>query len=454
MATDAPPTGGLSVSHLVMPTRILIVGSGGREHALAWKLGAEPGVNEIVVAPGSDAIAAEARVRRVAGLDPLEPAAVVAIARERAVELVVIGPEAPLAAGVADALAEARIPVFGPTAAAARIETSKAFCHEIAAAAGVPMASAATFDAAGPAIAYARAEARRGGGGVVVKADGLAAGKGVAVCNDGDEAAAAIEVLFRSGAGPVVVEERLRGAEASVIAICDGRRAIALPAARDHKRLLDGDSGPNTGGMGAYSPLPDLSDDDVERVVATVHGPILAELARRGTPFRGFLYAGLILTDRGPSLLECNARLGDPEAQVILPRLASPLGPLLLAAARGELPDDGSGRPAVLPVASLGIVLAAAGYPEAPRRSDPIAGLDDASAAGVLVFHAGTKRIAGGGFETDGGRVLTVVGRGPDLAAARSVAERAADLVTWPGLQRRRDVGAVVAATTLAGAGR
>ena len=429
------------MSRLVMPTRILVVGSGGREHALAWKFGAEPGVNEIVGAPGSDAMAAEPRVRRVAGLDPLDPAAVVALARERAVELVVIGPEAPLAAGVADALVGAGIPVFGPTADAARIETSKAFCHEIAEAAGVPMARAATFDSAPPAIAHARAEAARSGDGVVVKADGLAAGKGVVVCENGDEAADAVEALFRAGAGPVVVEERLRGPEASVIAVCDGQRAIGLPAARDHKRLLDGDVGPNTGGMGAYSPLGDLSDEDVEHVVATVHRPILAELARRGTPFRGFLYAGLMLTERGAYLLECNARLGDPEAQVILPRLASPLGPLLLAAARGDLPSDASGRLAVLPVASLGIVLAAAGYPEAPRRGDEIAGLAEASATRALVFHAGTKRTADGGFETDGGRVLTVVGQGLDLAGARVAAERAADLVTWAGMQRRRDIG-------------
>jgi phosphoribosylamine---glycine ligase len=430
------------MSRLVMPTRILIVGSGGREHALAWKLGAEPGVNEIVAAPGSDAMAAEARVRRVAGLDPLQPAAVVALAREGSVELVVIGPEAPLAAGVADALLGAGIPVFGPTVAAARIETSKAFCHEIAEAAGVPMARAATFDSAAPAVAHARAEATRSGNGVVIKADGLAAGKGVVVCESGDEAAEAVQALFRAGADPVVVEERLHGPEASVIAVCDGQQAIALPAARDHKRLLDGDAGPNTGGMGAYSPLEDLSDEEVERVVAIVHRPILAELARRGTPFRGFLYAGLMLTERGPYLLECNARLGDPEAQVILPRLASPLGPLLLAAARGDLPGDASGRLAVLPVASLGIVLATAGYPEAPRRGDEIAGLAEASATGALIFHAATKRTHDGGFQTNGGRVLTVVGQGSDSAAARLAAERAADLLTWAGMQRRHDIGA------------
>jgi phosphoribosylamine--glycine ligase len=436
------------MSRLVMPTRILVVGGGGREHALAWKLGTEPGVNEIVVAPGSDAIAAEPRVRRVAGVDQLDPAAIVAVARERAVELVIFGPEAPLAAGVADAVAAAGIPVFGPSAAAARIESSKAFCHEIAEASGVAMARSATFDSPAQAIAHARAEARRSGRGVVVKVDGLAAGKGVAVCDDGDEAVAAIEALFASGADLLLIEERLRGPEASVIAICDGERAIALPVARDHKRLLDGDRGPNTGGMGAYSPLPDLAEDDVERVMATVHRPILAELARRGTPFRGFLYAGLILTDSGPYLLECNARLGDPEAQVILPRLASAIGPLLLAAARGRLPggDGGDGvgnaadRLAVLPMATVGITLAAGGYPEGPRRGDAIAGLDEAAATGALIFHAGTRQAADGGFETDGGRVLTIVGRGADLEAARIAAERGADAISWAGMQRRRDI--------------
>ena len=423
----------------VMPTRILVVGGGGREHALAWKLGAEPGVNEVVVAPGSDAIALEARVRRVAGVDPLDPSAIVALARERAVELVVIGPEAPLAAGVADALTDAGIAVFGPSAAAARIETSKSFCHEVAASAGVVMARAASFDDAAEAAAYAREEAARGDG-VVVKADGLAAGKGVVVASTADGAIAAIDQLAADGVERFVIEERLRGPEASVIAICDGRRAVALPAARDHKRLLDGDAGPNTGGMGAYSPLPDLSADEVDAIVETIHLPILAELARRGTPFRGFLYAGLMLTDDGPRLLECNARLGDPEAQVILPRLAAPLGPLLLAAARGSLDASRSAVPA-MPGAAVGIVLAAAGYPASPRRGDAIEGLDDAG-DGALVFHAGTKQ-NGRAWTTDGGRILTVVGRGPDLEAARERAEAAADSISWDGLQRRRDIGRV-----------
>ena len=320
------------MSHLVQPTRILIVGGGGREHALAWKLAAEPGVNEVIVAPGSDAIAQEARVRVERDVDPLDPAAVVAVARTRSVELVVIGPEAPLAAGVADALIAAGIPVFGPTAAAARIETSKAFCREIAAAAGIPMADGRSFAVDEKDAANAFAEGL-GDGGVVVKADGLAAGKGVTVCDSPAEAAAAIAALE----GPFLVEERLTGPEASLIAICDGRTAVALPLARDHKRLRDRDAGPNTGGMGAFSPLPDLPDSAAEDLLDRFHRPVLQELARRGTPFRGALYAGLMLTADGPRLLEFNARFGDPETQVLVPRLAAPLGPVLLAAARGLL---------------------------------------------------------------------------------------------------------------------
>lgn len=442
------------MSRPVMPTRILIVGGGGREHALAWKLAAEPGVNEIVVAPGSDAIGDEPRVRIAGGAAALDTDAIVAVARNRSVELAVIGPEAPLAAGVADALREAGIATFGPSAAAARIESSKAFCHEVAAAAGVAMARAASFVDPAAASDYARQEAARGDG-VVIKADGLASGKGVVVAESAEEAVAAIESLARTGVGRIVVEERLRGPEASIIAICDGERALALPAARDHKRLLDGDVGPNTGGMGAFSPLPDLSDDDVEEIVRTVHRPLLAELARRGTPFRGFLYAGLMLTVDGPKLLECNARLGDPEAQVILPRLAVPLGPLLLTAARGRLETPAGARIAVLPGAAVGIVLAAGTYPGAPGDGDAIDGIDAARASGALVFHAGTRRDDGGGFVTNGGRVLAVVGRGPDQAAARAVAESAADAISWRGMRRRHDIAAAAPVMAVAaGAGR
>ncbi|HET9613371.1 MAG TPA: phosphoribosylamine--glycine ligase [Candidatus Limnocylindrales bacterium] len=428
------------MNHLVQPTRILIVGGSGREHALAWKLAAEPGVNEVLVVPGSDGIAREPRVR-CERLDPLDPAAVVAAARRFAAELAVIGPEAPLAAGVADALGAAGIPVFGPAAAAARIESSKSFCREIAEAAGVPIARGRAFAETDPSAALAYAMGMAPDGAVVVKADGLAGGKGVTVCGTVDEAADAISAT----PGAIVVEERLRGAEASVIAICDGLTAVPLPAARDHKRLQDGDAGPNTGGMGAYSPLDDLPDDAVVGIIDAFHRPVLAELARRGTPFRGALYAGLMLTDDGPRLLEFNARFGDPEAQVILPRLASPLGPLLLAAARGRLRD--AAAPAVLATTAVGIVLAAEGYPTDPRAGDVIAGLDAPQLADTLVFHSATAT-AEDGWRTAGGRVLTVVGLGADLDEARMAADRRAAMISWNGMQRRRDIGRTTVGAT------
>lgn len=420
-----------------MPTRILIVGGGGREHALAWKLAAEPGVNEVIVAPGSAGIAEEPRVRCVA-VDPLDGAAVVEVARASAAELVVIGPEAPLAAGVADALREAGFAVFGPSAAAARIESSKAFCHEIASAAGVRMAHAGTFTDAATAIAFA-AELCAAGDGCVVKADGLAAGKGVTVCNDLATATDAIRALVAVDGAIVVVEERLVGREVSLIALCDGCEAVALPVARDHKRLGDGDTGPNTGGMGAYSPVADLPDADAAALLESIHRPILAELARRGTPFRGALYAGLMLTAEGPILLECNARFGDPETQAILPRLATALGPILLAAARGSLPPGLTAVP-TLPGAAVAIVLAAAGYPDRPVTGGQIQGVAEAEATGALVFHAGTSRASDGSWRTAGGRLLAVVAPGRDVDEAHATAERAADRIAFDGLQRRRDI--------------
>ena len=452
---------------LVAATRTLIVGRGGREHALAWKLASEPAGNEVIVAPGSHAMAAEPRVRCLAGVDPLDPDDVLAAARREAVELVVIGPEAPLAAGVADALRGAGIAVFGPSAAAARIESSKAFCHEVAEAAGVRMARSGAFADHAAAMAFA-AELDADGLGVVVKADGLAAGKGVTVCDSLDAAGAAIGDLFaavsgaagaRPGEPRVVIEERLRGREASLIALCDGREALALPLARDHKRLLDGDAGPNTGGMGACSPLPDLADDEAAALLGAFHRPILAELARRGTPFIGALYAGLILTASGPVLLECNARFGDPETQAVMPRLAGALGPFLLAAARGRLGSAmqaagiSASRLPTLPGAAVAVVLAAAGYPDRPRTGDPIAGLAEAAAAGALVFHAGTSRDRDGTVRTAGGRVLAVVGRGRDLAAAGAAANAAADRIEARGLQRRRDI-ALEPVAAVAGASR
>ncbi len=435
----------MSAGRLVMPTRILIVGAGGREHALAWKLAGEPGVNSVVVAPGSAGIDTEPRVRSMPDVDPLDGVAVVAAARSIAAELVVVGPEAPLVAGVADAVVASGFAVFGPSAAAGRVEASKAFCREVAEAAGVPMARGRSFAAGETDAARAFAAALAAdGGGIVIKADGLAAGKGVTVCDTLD---AALDALDALAGGSVVVEERLVGPEVSCIAVVDGSDALALPLARDHKRLLDGDHGPNTGGMGAYSPVPDIPDEDASAIVDAFHRPVLAVLARRGTPFRGALYAGLLRTDDGLRLLEFNARFGDPETQVIVPRLASALGPVLLAAAQGRLGDVRAalglrdGRLPVLPGAAVGIVLANAGYPDAPRSGAAIDGLDAVSGTGALTFHAGTERDATGAWRTRGGRVLSVVGRGPDLAGARAAAEQAADAITWDGMQRRRDIG-------------
>ncbi len=456
------------MSRPIMPTRILIVGGGGREHALAWRLAGEPGVNLIVAVPGSTAIATEPRVRCVSGVDPLDGEALLAVARAEAVELAVIGPEAPLEAGVSDVLVAGGISTFGPSRTAARIETSKAFCRDVAEAAGVPMARGRAFGALDAARAFA-SELAAAGESVVVKADGLAAGKGVTVCDEIAEADEALASIFAVRVGRedrlsgearprVVVEERLHGREASLIALCDGRDAWALPPARDHKRLEDGDRGPNTGGMGAYSPLPDLPDDAASALVEQIHRPILAELARRGAPFRGALYAGLILTADGPILLECNARFGDPETQALLPRLGVPLGPLLLAAAEGRLATalrPYGLRDSLLPAtgaAAVAIVAAAAGYPGRSRSGDPIAGLDDAAAEGALVFHAGTAVDADGTFRTSGGRVLSVVGRGPDVAGARAAAECAIERIHFAGLQRRRDIAAELPAPAPSGA--
>jgi phosphoribosylamine--glycine ligase len=439
-ATSSEPVGVTAIG----PARVMVVGAGGREHALAWKLAAEPGIEMVLVAPGSAAIASEPLVE-IAAIPATSIDAIVASARERRIDLVVVGPEGPLADGLADALIGSGIPVFGPTRAAAAIEWSKAFCHDVAASAGVRMARSETCrsrSAAERAIEHLRGA----DGGFVVKDDGLAAGKGVTVFGPGDTPEGLAGRWLDEAYGPstpdraVVVEERLRGPEVSVIAICDGQRAVALPAARDHKRLDDGDQGPNTGGMGAYSPVPDFDDGAVERTLADVHHPILQELAARGTPFRGFLYAGLILTSTGPVLLECNARLGDPETQVILPRLDGALGPILLAAATGELPG---GLPARLPSqteAAVGIVLAGGRYPTESSVGEPIIGIDAAQGLGSLVFHSGTAR-TNEGWVTSGGRILTVVGRGPDVAAARDVAEVAADAISFPGQRRRRDVG-------------
>jgi phosphoribosylamine--glycine ligase len=438
------------------PGRVLVLGGGGREHALVWSIARDTAVVAVIVAPGSDAIGDEPKVRCVAGVSATDAAAVVELATAEDVDLVVVGPEAVLAAGVVDALTDAGIPTFGPTRAAARIEWSKAFCREVAASAGVRMARGRDFTELEPALAFARElAAMRDSCGVVVKADGLMAGKGVTVCDRFDEAEVALRSLFAhlpADKAPdqpmVVVEERLVGAEASLIALCDDHGALALPPARDHKRLLDADLGPNTGGMGAYSPVPDLPDGLCATLIDVIHLPIIAELARRGAPFRGALYAGLMLTPEGPVLIECNARFGDPEVQALLPRLAVPLGPLLMGAAQGDLAGATAalglqGR--MLPTtgdAAVAIVLAAADYPQTPRRGDVISGLEEAAATGVTVFHAGTTRGPDGRYRTNGGRVLSVVGLGTTVTSARAHAERAASMISWQGMQRRHDIAA------------
>ena len=353
-------------------------------------------------------------------------------------------------AGLADELRAAGLVVFGPSAAAARIEASKGYCREVAFAAGVQMAEGAVFSDAVAAVLYAEGLA----GPVVVKADGLAAGKGVVVCGTPDEARRAIRAVlleraFGAAGSRVVVERALQGPEASAIAICDATTALALPAARDHKRIGEGDTGPNTGGMGAVSPPAGLPDAEMAAIVRTVHRPVLAELAERGSPFQGALFAGLMLTARGTRLLEFNARFGDPETQAILPRVTVPLAPLLLAAAEDRLAETAAAMgldDGCLPTtaeAAAAVVLATPGYPESPVTGTAIEGLDAAGlrAPDVRVFHAGVARGRDGGLVTAGGRVLTVVGMGVDVAAAAAAAQRAAALIDFPGAQRRRDIG-------------
>jgi len=352
------------------------------------------------------------------------------------VDLVVVGPEAPLVEGLVNRLTVTGVRTFGPTAAAARLEASKAFAREVCRSAGVPMAVGAAFTTSGAAIEAVEML----GGRVVVKADGLAAGKGVTVCDTFEEAEAAIRGAiegnrFGDSGQRIVVEEVLDGVEASVIGICDGSDVVLLPAARDHKRLLEDDRGSNTGGMGAFSPLVELDDAALVALRETVFLPVLREMSARGTPFTGALFAGLMLTANGPRVLEFNARLGDPETQVILPRLDEPLLPLLTGErSGGPIARVGDG-------AAVGITLAAGGYPEASRPGDRISGVDDAVAAGALVFGAGVARRAGNDMETAGGRVLTVVGRGTDVAAAADAAYAAADLIDFEGKQLRRDIG-------------
>ena len=395
---------------------VLVVGSGGREHALVWALTRSPGAGELHTAPGNPGIAALASCHPVRADDP---ASLVPLAVELGVDLVVVGPEAPLVAGLADELRLRGVSVFGPSAAAARLEGSKAFAKEIMEAAGVPTAH--TLAVAQPPC--------------VVKADGLAAGKGVWVCRSQAELDAGLLAAEALGQ-PFHVEELLEGEEVSVFALCDGRTVLALPAAQDYKRIGDGDTGPNTGGMGSYSPVPRLSDHEVEQLVELVHRPVLAELRRRRTPFRGVLFAGLMLTADGPRVLEFNCRFGDPETQSLLPRLEGDLLGALAAAAAGELAGV---ELAVSSEAAVTVVLAAGDYPERGDTGTPIQGVADAESTGALVFHAGTA-LQDGRLVTNGGRILGVTGLGNSLAAARAAAYDGVARIDFAGMRHRTDI--------------
>ena len=413
--------------------RVLVVGSGGREHALAWALAASPLLTKLWVAPGNPGTAA---IAENVNIGAMHIERLVQFAREEAVDLVVVGPEGPLVAGLADALGEAGIRCFGPSKAAAALEGSKAFTKALCDDAGIPTARWERFNDAEAAVEFIR----RRGAPVVVKADGLAAGKGVVVAATEAEAEAAVAAMMRDGslgeAGAcVVIEECLVGAEVSLFALCDGADAVFLGAAQDHKRVGDGDVGPNTGGMGAFSPVPGF---DPGPAMDGFIRPALAEMVRRGTPFRGVLFAGLMLTADGMKLIEYNVRFGDPECQALLPRLRSDLLPGLLAACDGEL---GRFDLRWRDEAVVAVTMAAAGYPGAVVRGSVIDGLEAAAAVpGALIFQAGT-RVEEGRLLADGGRVLTVCGMGGDLVAARGVAYAAVDLVRWEEGFCRRDIG-------------
>ena len=417
--------------------KVLVVGSGGREHALCWALAASPLVEQVLCAPGNAGIAEQARCLPVAADDVV---GLVALAVTERVGLVVVGPEVPLVLGLVDRLRAAGIKAFGPTAAAARLEGSKAFTKAFCARHAIPTAAFRTFGRNEEAAALAHVEAQ--GAPIVVKADGLAAGKGVVVAMTAAEAMAAVRDAFAGGFGTagstIVVEEFLDGEEASLFALCDGVHALEIGTAQDHKRAFDGDQGPNTGGMGAYSPAPRLDAAMVERVMSEIVRPTLAGMATEGAPFTGILYAGLMLTADGPKVIEFNCRFGDPETQVILPMLDADFAELCLATAEGRLGD--LAPPGWHTGACVGVVLAAGGYPGAYASGRVIRGLDVLPDGGV-VFHAGTA-CHGADTVTAGGRVLTAVARGDDLASARNRAYEVAAAIDFDDAFYRRDIAA------------
>ncbi len=414
---------------------VLLIGSGGREHALALALHKSPQLDKLFVAPGNPGTRA---VAENVVIDIDNHPAVVDFCKLMNIGLVVVGPEAPLVAGLVDTLEAASIAAFGPSKAAAQLEGSKGFTKDLCREVNIPTGAYQRFTSLTPAKAYVRSK----GAPIVVKADGLAAGKGVVVAMTTQQAEAALDMIFGGAFGEagasVVVEEYLDGEEASFFALCDGVRALAFASAQDHKRVGDGDTGPNTGGMGAYSPAPIMSDTMSQRVMQDIIAPTLAGMAQRGTPFKGVLFAGLMIGKDGPKLIEFNTRFGDPETQVILPRVEDDVLGLLLACATGALPTI----PVRLsPDAALTVVLAAKGYPDAPERGSEIKGVARAQALpGVTVFHAGT-RCEGDKLVANGGRVLNITARGTTLAQARQRAYAAVGAIDWPGGFYRRDIG-------------
>jgi phosphoribosylamine--glycine ligase len=414
---------------------ILILGGGGREHALAWAIQQNPKCDRLIVAPGNGGIEA---IAECSNIDILDPQEVVTLCLDNSIDFIIVGPEAPLDAGIVDMLVESGFLVVGPNQAAARLESSKTFTKDVCDACGAPTAAWQLFRDADAA----KAHIARKGAPIVVKADGLAAGKGVTVAPDLETATAAVDDIFSGAFGAagtsLVVEEFMAGEEASLFVLCDGKTALPIGTAQDHKRAGEGDTGPNTGGMGAYSPAPVVTDDVLARAMDGIVRPTLAEMARRGTPFTGILYAGLMIADGAPRLVEYNVRFGDPEAQVLMMRLGGQVLDLLLACAEGRLSemsvnwaDDHA----------LTVVLAAKGYPGPYAKGEPIGGLHALPEdAGHMMFHAGTARVDGR-IVSNGGRVLNATGRGATLAEARDRAYALAEAVDWPGGFFRRDIG-------------